>query len=340
MKSDEDVPQGDPMEWQKSVPYDTRQEAISDVISAYKGNLTKMKQGTIKSFQVNFRSKKSTTQAFRVNKRALRDLCIFPKRLKNKKKLRVRKRDLEMALEDGSTDGNFIVLKVNPGQWYLCLPRTRTSFPERTDDPVFESVFLDPGVRTFQTFYSPDGVAGKIGDEEFTKALQKIAKKHDHLLSVKDKATVSLKTKKKLKDRCALLRNKLRDKVADMHWQTASFLCKHFKTVFIPSFEVSDMVHGSPLGSKVTRKMLQLSHGKFKERVLYQGKRMGRSIQIVNEAYTTKTCGCCGHIQDMDGKKIYECHVCGISMDRDLNGARNICLRTITNLSKGSGACP
>lgn len=330
MKSDEDLVEGDPMEWQKLVPYDTRQEAISDVISAYKGNLTKMKQGDIKSFQVSFRSKKATSQAFRVNKKALKDMCIFPRRLKSKKKLRVRKRDLE--------DGNFIVLRTNPGIWYLCLPRTRVL--KRQEEPTFESVFLDPGVRTFQTLYSPDGLVGKIGGKEFIDELRVLAQKHDNLCSARSKDNVSSKTKKKLKDRCALLRHKLRNKVDDMHWQTASFLCKHFRTVCIPSFQVSDMVNGSPLGSKVTRKMLELSHGKFKERLLYQGRKMGTIIQVVNEAFTTKTCGCCGHIQDMKGQKMYHCQRCGVSIDRDINGARNICLRTVTNLSKGSGACP
>lgn len=331
MNSDKNIAEGDPMEWQKAVPYDTRQEAIADAIAAFKGCLTRKKQGQIESFKVSFKSKKHMqSQTFRVNKKTLNPetMSFFPQRLGKNKKIRMRKRDVSKFLEDGTTDGNFIIMRTSPGIWYFCFPRTKEQ--PVFENPVYKSVFLDPGVRTFQTFYSPDGICGKIGGEGFYEELKSLANHHDVLVSKRSEATTPSKTKKALKIRCASLRNRLSNKVDNLHWQTCSFLCKTFQNIFLPSFEVSDMVIGSPLGSKVTRKMLQLSHGRFKERLLYYGKTKNRNVYIVKEHYTTKTCGCCGHLQTMEGKKTFDCESCSTKIDRDYNGARNICLKLVS----------
>lgn len=336
LKNDKDIPENSPDNWQKEIPYDIRQGAIADAITSFKGAITKLKQGHIKKFHVSFRCKKRMqSEAFRVNQGALNPtkLSFFTSRLKNKKKIRMRKRDVTKFMADSCLDGDFIILKTKPGLWYLCLPRTKE--PPVFENPVYKSVFLDPGVRTFQTFYSPDGVCGKIADNSFdkenlNKEIKKIADRHDKLWSISDDKEILSKTKKALRRRCTILRNKLKNKITDLHWQTCSFLCDNFQNIFLPPFKVSEMVRGSPLGSDITRKMLQLSHGKFRERLLYYGKTRNRNVYIVQEHFTTKTCGACGHVQEMKGNKVYDCVACSAKIDRDYNGARNIALKFVS----------
>ena len=56
-----------------------------------------------------------------------------------------------------------------------------------TNNPKLDIASLDPGVRTFQTMYSPNGMIGKFGDDICNKKLIPIAKKIDKLNSLMTK---------------------------------------------------------------------------------------------------------------------------------------------------------
>jgi putative transposase len=52
------------------------------------------------------------------------------------------------------------------------------------------------------------------------------------------------------------------------------------------------------------------------------------NLFIVNESYTSKTCGKCGEINNKLGSQsIFKCKTCKIEIDRDINAARNICIK-------------
>jgi len=334
---DKDLPKD--LLWMKEVPYATRQLAVAEAISAYKGCLTKLKSKQIKKFNIKYRTKKQNKQTFRCEKAALKTdkMAIFITRLKKKSKLKFRKRDISKYLQDNVCDGEFIIQWIRPDKWYICLPKQMKRQP-MIYTPAYKSVFLDPGVRTFQTFYSPDGIAGKIGDS-ITPKINQLCKKHDLLWSKSDSKLINSRTKKRLRDRCAKIRYKRKCIVSNLHNQTASLLCKNFETIFLPKFDTKVMTKKQTnLSSKISRKMLSLCHGEFREKMKYQCLKHKRALMIVNEAYTTKTCGNCGTIKQMQSLKTYKCGNCGCCMDRDYNGARNICLRVISRL--GDGAHP
>ena len=41
--------------------------------------------------------------------------------------------------------------------------------------------------------------------------------------------------------RLSLLRTKIKNKIRDLHWKTANFLCKNFETIIIPEFETQKL---------------------------------------------------------------------------------------------------
>ncbi len=340
MKNDEYFEENndDTERWQCDIPYDTRQEAIRDAIKAFKSAFSNLKNKNIKQFTMGYRSKKTaTTQSFKVNHKTLniQEVSIMKqatkrehKKMNSKKKLktklRMRKRDIKKYFEDNTLCGNFSIIKEQCNKWYICLPRQR-ELPV-FHNPRYQNVFLDPGVRSFVTWYSPEGGCGKIDPPQ---KLLDIAKKHDKLHSLYSK-TMKPKTKVHIRHRMATQRHYMKSIVNNLHNQTCSYLSKNFKNIFTTNFEVSDMVKDSPLGSKITRKLLSLSHGKFRENLKQYGLSRQNNVFIVPEDYTTVTCGGCGKIKKMEHLKIYECSHCNLKIDRDYNGARNICLKTLT----------
>ena len=107
------------------------------------------------------------------------------------------------------------------------------------------------------------------------------------------------------------------------NWRTIAYLRKHYTDVYLPSFDSQDMVKNNPIMmSKTKRCMNRLRHYTFKQRLLNT---KNLNVHIVNEAYTSKTCTRCGCLNSKLGnKKTFDCHMCGLLIDRDINGARNI----------------
>ena len=354
MKSDADIADDSPEAWLKEVPYDTRQGAVKELLGAYKSAFALKRGGHIKHFKMHFKKKKDIRQSFhcRSNAFSSKDRIIFRTRLGKKGgKLRFRKRDISKILPRSDETGqhsDFVVQMVRPGAWYLCLPmKLKADRIPVFENAAYKSAFIDPGVRTFGTFYSPDGVCGKIGDGFCTKYLDALTARLDMLASMqrsrKHRVTgvhLQSRTVRNLRDRCQQLRNKLKHKVDDLHWKTCAFLTTAFQKIFIPQFGVKDMVQRtSPrgrrrvIGNTTARRMLQLAHGRFLERLQYVAKTKQREVYIVPEAYTTCTCGVCG-IQNpnVGGNHTFVCNSCGYKMDRDTHGARNICLSTMARM--------
>jgi putative transposase len=315
--------------WQKDVPYDTRQLSLKQLVTSYKTSLALKRAGLIKSFNISFLRKKSPRQIFYVDNRALKvikdnQLHIFTQRLKNKKQLRQRKRDRKKIASflEGKNESDVVIQKLDCGKWYICLLKEKEK--PIYDSPMYKSVFLDPGVRTFQSFYSPEGLCGKIGDDYGVKYIAPLLQKHDLMQSIGKKKKSSL------------LRTKVKNIVDDLHRKTSKFLCDCFQSIVIPPFETQSMVMipkntRRKINSKVARNMMTLSHYRFQQCLRVQANKYQRRVITMNEAYTSKTCGCCGTINDkLGGSKTFNCKNCHLSIDRDLHAARNLCLKTMT----------
>lgn len=192
---------------------------------------------------------------------------------------------------------------------------------------------LDPGVRTFQTTYDAAGLATEWGKGDMS-VIHGLCRRADKLQSTMTKKTGSKRRGAKREWWRSL--DKIKHKVKEIHCKLAVWLCENYSVVLIPKFESSNMVcKGKRKISSITsRNMLTWAHYRFRE-LLKTKAALYPWVKIVecSEAYTSKTCGCCGDINAaLGGSKTFRCGKCGYEIDRDLNGARNVMIRYLTSV--------
>lgn len=317
MKNNKDIKDDDIEAWLKDIPYDTRQLSIKNALSSLKSSFELLKNKKIKYFKHKFKSKKDRNQTFYVDHRALKNLNLFPTLLKEHSKLRVNKK--YKKYENYIPDSDAIILKKGKKYFILFSKEKKFEKIEKKNDIIS----LDPGIKRFQSFYTPDGHVGELGNNKLKKKVLKIEKKIDKL-----KSLISIKKIKKCKseNKCYKLKTKVTNIISDFHWKISSFLAKNYKVVLLPIFKSKDLKKNL---SPTNRRLIDIySHYKFQQKLVYQGKKYGCKVIIVDEHYTTKTCGNCGNLNHFVGNSsVYWCPRCRIELDRDYQAARNILLK-------------
>lgn len=332
--------------WLKAVPDHTKAEAIHDLMISFETNI---KQYMRKLHNTKIKSMKSNTILkevikFILNKRVenitfhienrqiqLKDRILMPRRTKNDK-FGISHREFSKIKKLKYGDSRIVFTK--PNRWYLCLSLKRDI---TNNHKQYNNVSLDPGVRAFQSFYSTNGVIGKLG-QNVNKKLYNLHLRIDKMISKIDNCKLqhTRKANKKayrMKKRVNTLRERIKNLVAELHHKSANYLTNNFKTIIIPNTNTSSMVNNetSNLNSQTKRSLMSLSHYKFREYLKWLAKSRNNQVIEVSEAYTSKTCGNCGIIHStLGGNKIFDCASCGYCLDRDIHGARNILVRALT----------
>lgn len=297
-------------EWAMECPQRIREHALADACHAVKNAKAKcMKTGEFQ--RVKFRAKRDPIQSFGFDATSLNQDFVF-----GNKKFKLEFESSETFHTD--LEGTRIVREGS--RYFVIIPqKQRYQVPE---NQRIDAVALDPGVRTFITFYS-EVVHGKIGEGDFQR-IYRLCLFLDKIYSKISKA--KCRQKRRLKQAAERMRWKVFDLIDELHKKTANFLCRTFNRIFIPTFETAQMV--TKLASSTARNLLTFSHYRFKNSLKARGQQTLCEVVEVSEAYTSKTCSYCGKIHKIGSKKVMNCD-CGAKVDRDLNGARGIFLRAL-----------
>ncbi|CAG8796720.1 38716_t:CDS:2 [Gigaspora margarita] len=169
-------------------------------------------------------------------------------------------------------------------------------------------ISLDPGVRLFLTEYDPGGDIVEFCKNNFSR-LSRLCVHYDKYQSQSTK--VNSRKCYVIKRKIQRIYYKIHNLVNDCHKKIVRYLCDNYQMIVLPIFETQEIINEYP----------------------------SRRLIICTKEYISKTCGRCGYIKNnFDRNKKFKCDEYGLIIDRDVNGARNILLKLLSQVTPNAVA--
>ncbi len=354
-------------DYEIAVPKALRDDAVKNALASFKSAKSNLRTGNIKYFDIGYKRKTNKrqcieiasscigfdkqTQAFRLTPGFFSKanvpsaLKVVPRRKHKNGKRKMY--DFDMC--------HNCDLLFDHGKWYIIvtkLARTVDATVCDTLDNIAATTFCggDLGLRKFLTIY---GTATKNGSHTCEMYIQRqtILKKLNAKIEMMKYARIGplqqkFSTRKgRLVQRRRSCRGRALRKLEtrkasftnELHWTVVNDLVSKYDVMYIGDIKSHDIVSGSKRHA-INRDFNDLKMHLFKKRLTYKALVHGKHVVFPNEAYTSQGCSACGALnRKLGSSEIFSCkqiECMNKNMDRDLNSAKNMCLKGIVGIEK------
>ena len=300
-------------QFELNTPKDIRACAVKRCCDAMKTGFTNLMNGNIKHFNLKYKKKTDKLQTIELTPKliSVQDGEIKIPSLGKKDCLLKTHKPVNVNI----TQNVDIVRNRNEYWVHLCVPVDI----KPSSSPLKTVAGVDLGIRTFGTVHSHNTECDQITEYKHRDDLLK-------KLNMKIKLLKSLKRRIR-KKHITKLEKKKTDIVDCLHWEFINHLLKHNDVVYLGDIKSHDIVKGS----KIKYLNIAFNDLKFyllKQRLLYKAFVLGKKVFMVPEPYTSKTCSCCGALNDKLGsKEVFECDCCKLVTGRDMNASKNMMMK-------------
>lgn len=292
--------------WLAEVDSIALQQALRDLDKAYKSFFRAVgKVGFPK-----FKSKHAGRQSYRTNANGKNV------RMVDEKHIRLPKLGTVKARVSRVPEGRILSATVErtPTGKYFCVLHCSDCEAKALPD-TGKTIGIDLGIKTEivcsdgQVFDSP---------KAYSQTQKKLAREQRRLSRKKKGSANYAKQKRKV----ALVHERIANTRKDFTNKATTALVRENQAICAERLNVKGMVKNHRLAKSIT----DAAFGEVLRQLAYKCEWHGRDFVQVDTWYpSTKTCSCCGHVQDMPlVVRTYRCPSCGVVLDRDLNAAKNI----------------
>ena len=205
-----------------------------------------------------------------------------------------------------------IVKRTPTGKWFVSI--ACEDVPSEKGPESDKEVGIDVGLKTFA--YLSDGTT--IENPRFFRQEEKHLAKAQRK---RDKVPIKSRARKKLNKRVARVHERTKNRRKNFAQQQSHKIVKESGLIAVEALVVRNMIKNS----KLAKSIADAAWSQFFDLLVSKAEEAGRTVVRVNPAYTSQRCSCCGHIQLMPlSVRVYECPNCGLVIDRDHNGSKNI----------------
>ena len=297
--------------------------AINDSLNRYKSCLTNLKNQNIKHFRLRYLKIGRANRIIKIEKLAFTKNGFYPRALGNIVKCEVKNFNYKANINTTAT------LQYQSKTKEFCLLLKYKSPVLTNKEPFFSKtkiISIDPGIRPLFNGYANDHILkiGTISSDIIHKKLCKIDR-------INKFGKMSQSNKQKIINKKY---DKIKNMVTDSQWKIIKYLTETYAHIVIGNFSTETMgekKNGQNTICKMTKRIGNMfKMFQFKQKLKYKSQLTNTKFTEIDEAYTSKCCSQCGTCKnDLGSNKIYKCNNCGLVIDRDINGAKNIFIKAI-----------
>ena len=197
------------------------------------------------------------------------------------------------------------------GKWYACFA---IECADELLPATGEACGIDVGLTSFATF--SDG--SEIENPRFYRSDEKALSKAQRRLSKFEKGTVARRRVRKV---VARIHERIRNRRHNFVHQEARKIVNRYDTIAVEKLNVKGMQKNHCLAKSISDAAWTM----FRAALAVKAANAGRRYVEVNPAYTSQDCSGCGlRAKKKLSERWHFCPVCGTSLDRDENAAKNI----------------
>jgi putative transposase len=205
------------------------------------------------------------------------------------------------------------VKRTPTGKWFVSIS-VESELEADCLPPSDAQVGIDVGLKTFA--YLSTG--GQIDNPRFFRKEEQALSRAHRKLSKEQKGTQQREKRRKV---VARVHERVRWRRENFIRQEVVSLIKRFGFIAVEALVVRNLIKNP----KLAKSIADAAWSSFFAHLLSKAEEAGREVVRVNPAYTSQTCSGCGHRQAMPlSVRVYECPSCGLVIDRDHNGSKNI----------------